>query len=130
MTFETTLQQTFKDDPDKDYINPCCIGGDEILNGLKSNLAVRMNIESDSIEIYQEDWGWALEFLKEEIIYLLAVSNETETGDKQSHIIFNAQAFRKVKGIFFSKTVELPEEGRDFSTIVSQIAAENGFMVN
>ncbi len=130
MSFESTVARIFTQEPNEEHINPCCVGGEEILTELKSEIAAQMNIDENSVEIYQEDWGWALEFVKDDVIYLLGVSNETEREDKESLIVFNPQAFRKVKKFFFSKTIDAAEESQIFSKGVLQTLVKNGYKIN
>jgi hypothetical protein len=73
MDFEIIVSQTFIDSPEKKYINDCCVGCDEILYKLRDEIASAMNVGAANLEIYQEDWGWALEFSKNEFSYFVGV---------------------------------------------------------
>ena len=117
----------FKDVREKNYINPCCVGCDEILDQLKPEIAAQMNLNENSITIYQEDWGWALEFSKENVDYLLAVNNSSETETEVTHFSAYTEATRKEKGFFFAKNVEAKDELANFSQIISKAAEKNGF---
>jgi hypothetical protein len=130
MDFELTIPKVFEDFPSKKYINDCCIGGDEILNPLKDDIALEMNIDKSSIEIYQEDWGWALEFSKDKVTYFFAVSNASELEAVESLFTAYTQARRKEKKMFFNKTVDADVELKNFSEIVSRLSKKNGFEVN
>ena len=130
MHFELTILKVFDNSSSKEYINDCCIGGDEILDQLKDDIASEMNIDKNSIEIYQEDWGWALEFLKDKVTYLLAVSNANESEADKSFFTAYTEATRKEKKIFFNKTVDADVESIEFSEIVSRLMKKNGFEIN
>lgn len=130
MYFELTTSKVFKNYSSKEYINDCCIGCDEILNQLKVEIASEMSIDKNSIEIYQEDWGWALEFLKNEITYLLAISNASELEDSESLFTIYTEAIRKEKKMFFNKKVTANIELNKFFKLVLNIAKRNGFKVN
>jgi hypothetical protein len=127
MDFEWIVPRIFKDVREKKYINPCCIGGDEILNELKPEVAARMKTDENSITIYQEDWGWALEFSKDKVDYLLAVSNASEAESDETIFSAYAEATRKEKGFFFDKKIEAKDELENFSRIISNSAEKNGF---
>jgi len=101
MDFELKILKVFENYPSKEYINDCCIGGDEILNQLKFEIALEMNIDENLVVIYQEDWGWALELSKDKITYLLAVTNSTELEINESLFTAYSQATRKEKKLFF-----------------------------
>lgn len=130
MTFEWIVHRSFEDSPEKEYINSCCIGCDEILSALKPEIAARMALDEKSIEIYQEDWGWALEFAKENIIYLLALSNANEPQEDNTLFIADVDAFKLIKKLFFKKRLNDPNEEERFSKIVSTIAKERGFTIS
>ena len=104
MDFEWIVPRMFKDVREKKYINPCCVGCDEILNELKPHIAAQMKTDENSITIYQEDWGWALEFSKDEVDYLLAVNNSSEAEIVETHFSAYTEATRKEKGFVFDKT--------------------------
>lgn len=129
MDFGWTVQKKFQDAGKRNYINECCIGGDEILELFKFDLASEMKIDAEKIDIYQEDWGWALEFTKNEVSYFLAVSNCGE--EENDKTLFNAytEATKKEKIIFFSKTVDAEVELDEFSKFVA-ITAEKKWIGN
>jgi hypothetical protein len=129
MNFELTVSKVF-DASSREYINDCCVGGDEILSEIKDDIALEINIDKNSLEIYQEDWGWALEFLKDKVTYLLAVSNTSESKAGKSFFTAYTEANRKEKKLFFSKTIEAENELSDFSELVLRLAKKNGFEVN
>jgi hypothetical protein len=129
MDFELTIPKVF-DNSSREYINDCCIGGHEILDQIKDDIALEMNIDKNSIEIYQEDWGWALEFLKDKVTYLLAVGNTNESKDGKSFFTAYTEATRKEKKILFNKTVKAEVELIKFSESVSRLMKKNGFEVN
>ena len=84
MDFEWIVPRMFKDVRGKNYINPSCVGGDEILNELKPEIAAHMKTDENPITIYQEDWGWALEFSMDKVDYLLAVNNSSEAETERN----------------------------------------------
>ena len=112
---------------EKKYINPCCVGGDEILNQLKLEIAAQMKTDENSITVYQEDWGWAMEFSNEGVNYLLAVNNSSETESDETHFSAYTQATRREKGLFIDKWIDAEDELANFSQIVSKLAENNGF---
>jgi predicted small secreted protein len=128
MNFEWTVPKTFADIPEREYINDCCIGGDEILNQLKPDIASQMNVDKSKIEIYQEDWGWALEFSKDEVFYSLGLNNNYEGGEKTDFAVV-IEANRKVKKFLFTKSVEATNELNEFAEVISNIARINNFEV-
>ena len=127
MDYEWKIPQFFDDLPEKKYINDCCVGGDEILNQLKLDVASAMSVDENQIEIYQEDWGWALEFAEDDVIYLLAASNSNESENNNSIFSAYTQAERLQKGLIFNKKTDAIEELEIFSEIVSNAARKNGF---
>lgn len=127
MDFEWIVPGSFADIPERNYINLCCVGGDELLSQFRPEIAAEMKISESSIEIYQEDWGWALEFQKEKVSYLLAVNNNSEAEESESIFTAFTQATRKENGLFFDKTVEAVDELKNFSEIISKIAEKKGF---
>lgn len=128
MNFDWTVSEVFTDIPEREYINDCCIGGDEILNRLKSEIASQMGVDLGKVTIYQEDWGWALEFSKDEVFYLLGLNNNYEGGDKTEFTI-NIEANKRVKKFLFTKSVEATEEVSTFSKVLNDIAKNSGFQV-
>lgn len=129
MNFEWTVTKVFADIPEREYINPCCIGGDEILNQIKPDISTSMNIAESQIAIYQEDWGWALEFSKDDVYYFLGVNSNYNGGGKTDFTV-DVEANRKVKNFFFSKKVEAAKELHLFAEILSNIAKKRGFEMN
>lgn len=126
MDFEWLVPKLFNDISEKTYINQCCVGGDEILELIKSDIASTMKIDAGEICIYQEDWGWALEFTKNEIVYLLAVSNCCETKNDRTLFSAYTEAARKEKS-FFGKIVDAGVELDEFSKCVEMSVDKNGF---
>lgn len=129
MDFEWKIPKIFSDIPEKSYINPCCAGCDEILELLKPEIALRMKIDESRIDIYQEDWGWAMEFSKDGVFYFLAVSN-SETNQEQTLFAFNFEVNRIEKRFFFSKKIEAADKQREFGAILEEIAKICGFQAN
>ncbi len=127
MEFEWTISKLFADLPEKEYINPCCISCDEILNEIKNDIADEMQINENQIVIYQEDWGWALEFTIDDVAYLLAVSNSEEITAGKTAFNGYTRATRNKKGFFFDKPVEAEIESDNFSDVVKKIAKRKGF---
>lgn len=127
MDFELKVPKIFKDDAEKQYINDCCIGCDEILEQIKPGIASEMNIDENSIEIYQEDWGWALEFAKGKEDYLLALNNTEILEDNKTVFMAYTQVTRKEKGFLLNKVVDADDENDKFSAIVSKIIKKNKF---
>ena len=128
MDFEWTVTKIFADIPERGYINPCCIGGDEVLNLLKPEISLQMKVDESQIEIYQEDWGWALEFSKDDVFYSLGLNNVSEADDKSEFTVV-IEANRTVKKFLFTKSVEATDELNEFARVVSNIARKNNFEV-
>ncbi len=129
MDLEWTIQKVFKDIPEREYINDCCIGCDEVLNQIKPEIASQMNVSESQVTIYQEDWGWALEFSKDDVFYSVGLNNNYEGGEKTDFAVV-VEANRKVKKFLFTKRMEAKEETSKFSEILTKIAKKNGFQVN
>lgn len=129
MDFEWTIPKTFSDIPERNYINPCCVGCDEVLARLKPNIASQMNIDEEKISIYQEDWGWAMEFSEDGVFYFLGVSN-IETKQEETVFTVNFEAKRMEKRFFFSKKIAAADKQREFSEMLTEIALICGFQVN
>ncbi len=127
MEFEWTVPRMFRDIREKEYINPCCVGCDEILNLLKPEIAARMNLDENSVAVYQEDWGWALEFSRAGVDYFLAVNNSTEAEADETLFSAYTEATRREKGFFFDKKIDADDENENFSRIVAESAEKNGF---
>ena len=127
MDFEWLVPRMFKNIRERKYINLCCVGCDVILNELKPEIAEQMNLDENPITIYQEDWGWALEFSKNGIDYLLAVSNSSEAESDETLFSAYTEATRKEKGLFLDKRVDTQDELESFSRIVSKSAEKIGF---
>lgn len=129
MEFEWTVPKTFADIPEREYINDCCIGCDDVLNQLKPEIAVQTKVDDNQFAIYQEDWGWALEFSKDEVFYFLGISNAGKI-EKKTLFTIQIEANRKIKKLLFTKKVEAANELTEFAEIVSNIAVKNGFEVS
>jgi len=127
MDFEWWVPKIFNDDSEKDYINHCCIGGDEVLEQLKPEIASAMEIAADEVKVFQEDWGWAMEFLKDEVFYLLAVNNSEFSENGKTLFNWYTQATKKAKDLFLDKTIDAAAEYKKFSEIVLHSAQKNGF---
>lgn len=127
MEFEWTISKLYADLPEKEYINPCCIGCDEILAEIKNDIANEMQINESQIVIYQEDWGWALELTKDNIDYFLGLSNYNISEIGETSFGVQIQATKREKGLFFNKTVDAEVELDNFAEIVSRIAKSKGF---
>nr|HQU86682.1 hypothetical protein [Pyrinomonadaceae bacterium] len=126
MDFEWTVSRVFSDIPEREYINDCCIGGDEILAQIKPEIARLMNIDVSLIEIYQEDWGWALEFAKDDVFYFLGIG---KTAELESETLFtvNLETHRNIKGFLLNKKVEAAEELKILGKLLSEIAESLNF---
>lgn len=129
MDFQWTIRKIFADIPEREYINDCCFGGDEVLNQIKPEIASGMKIDESKITIYQEDWGWALEFSKDDIYYFLGLNNVGETEGKTDFTVL-FEATKKVKKFLFTKSVDATGELNEFIEIITNIAKKNGFEVN
>lgn len=129
MGFEWTVPQVFIDIPEREYINDCCTGGDDVLAQFKDAITSQMNFDKNKITIYQEDWGWVLEFAKDEVFYFLGISN---AGEVENKTLFTVQieVNKKVKKFLFTKKIEAANELKEFAEMVSRIAKSNGFEVN
>ena len=124
MDFEWTVPKTFANIPEREYINDCCIGGDEVLNQIKPEIASAMKIDAEKITIYQEDWGWALEFSKDDIFYFLGLNNVGESENKTDFTVL-FEATKKVKKFLFTKSIEASSELNEFIEFINNIAKKN-----
>lgn len=129
MDFEWMVPKIFTDIPEKNYINPCCVGCDEILARLKPEIASRMKIDEEKISIYQEDWGWAMEFSKDDVLYFLGISN-SEITENETFFTVNFEANRTVEKFFFTKKIEAVDEQKEFGEMLTEIAKNCGFELN
>lgn len=129
MELEWIVPKIFSDIPERQYINECCIGCDDALNQLKSEIAKQMKIDENQLAVYQEDWGWALEFSKDEVFYFLGISNSEEIENKTLFTV-QIEANRIIKKFLFTKKVEAANELTEFAEIVSHTAKINGFEVS
>lgn len=129
MDFELSTAKDFADLSERNYINDCCVGGDEILDQFKPDISSEMSVEKDSIEINQEDWGWTLGFVKDEVNYLLGISNYNLSETDKTIFSVSVDATMKVKGFFASKNVEAETKTYSFYNIVVNIAEKKGFEV-
>lgn len=129
MDFEIQVRQAFTANPEKKYINDCCVGGDEILNKLKDEIASSMKMEVRNMTFYQEDWGWALEFSKNDFFYFLGISNLLEAHEDQTYFSVGTNAKRQVKKLIFNQLVEDDSESKKFSEIVKRSAEKAGFII-
>lgn len=130
MDFELSIEKNFANLPEQNYINDCCVGGDEILNQFKPNISAEMSVQNDSIDINQEDSGWKLRFVKDEVEYLFGISNYNLLETGKTTFSVSVQATKKVKSFFASKTIEAETETNSFYKIVVNIAEKKGFEVN
>lgn len=126
MDFQWLAPKDFFSLPEKKYINNCCVGGDKILEFFKFDLAAEMKINASEIAIYQEDWGWALEFSKNSVNYLLAISNCEEKVDNRMLFSSYTQVTKKEGNWFSDKSIVFDSELQNFSKIVEKLAAQNG----
>jgi len=89
-------------DPDQ-YINPCCVGGDVVVDTLLP--AVRDHYEN--IQTNQEDWGWFIWFTKGHV--KLAIDVHTDDGEAgEFRIRLTSQIWRWI-GYKEADTPELEE---------------------
>ena len=66
-------------DPDL-YINPCCIGGDVVLD----QLLPMLEADYGDVEAGQEDWGWFAWFGVDKVKLAVDIyANDPETGEFQ-----------------------------------------------
>lgn len=128
MDFELLSERIYAGDGDEKYINDCCVGGDEILNSLALHLAGHFGVPPEKLAIYQEDWGWALEFEKDGVSYHTGVANQSnEDGQTLFRVVGEAQ--RKEKGWIFSKTVAAEAESAELAKSVVAAAETAGFQI-
>jgi hypothetical protein len=133
---EAVKQQTWKIsedlrlDPNVDYINKCCEYCDVVLEKIKNDLAEKAGLEPGGIVVRQEDWGWYLEFQKDEIIYVLSINYQDRDANGARHfgVVFEAQ--KTEKGFIFNRKVEAPRECDEFANITEAVAKQNNFQVS
>jgi hypothetical protein len=85
------------------YINPCCVGGDAVVDALLP--AVRDQYED--IETNQEDWGWFIWFRQGDV--KLAIDVHTDDGDAGEFRIRLTSQTRRWLGYKKADTPELEE---------------------
>ena len=84
-----------------DYINECCVGGDQVVDALLPAVKSRYA----DIETNQEDWGWFIWFRKGDV--RLAIDVFTDDPDKGE---FRIRLTSRVKRmLMFDKVIDLPE---------------------
>ena len=122
------LWRTFENlelNPKIEYINSCCEFCDLILEKIKSAISKKMNINSSIIVIGQEDWGWLLEFQKNEFFYNLCISYQDKDEAKAHNFVVTVEAQKLEKGFFFNRKIESETESGEFAKIIEAIAREN-----
>lgn len=124
MQVELSTGRSFKDEPDSDYINHCCIGGDEILGLLAPALA---EFSGDARpEIYQEDYGWVAELKRGDLSFVVVVStNDPETGE----FVLSVDAFQPKKGWIFTKRIPVPEAEPELLASIASASQDLGMTV-
>ena len=93
-------------DPDQ-YINPCCVGGDVVVDALLPAVRARY----DDIQTNQEDWGWFIWFKQGKV--KLAIDVHTDDGEAGE---FRIRLTSQIKSWITYKEVDTPEleELREF----------------
>ena len=86
-------------DPDQ-YINPCCVGGDVVVDALLPAVRARY----DDIQTNQEDWGWFIWFKKGKV--KLAIDVHTDDGEAGE---FRIRLTSQIKSWITYKEVDTPE---------------------
>jgi hypothetical protein len=126
MDFELETDKVFSSGDKEKYINECCVGCDEILEALAPTFAKRFGVEQETFAIYQEDWGWALEFEKDGVAYHTGIANQSNASGL---ILFRVvgEAQRKEKGWIFTKRVKADTESAELATVVVAAAEAAGF---
>jgi hypothetical protein len=89
-------------DPDR-YINPCCVGGDAVVDTLLP--VVRQ--QYDDIETNQEDWGWFIWFRQGDV--KLAIDVHTDDGEAGEFRIRLTSQTRRWLGYKEADTPELED---------------------
>jgi hypothetical protein len=107
----------------EEYINECCQYCDVILHLIKPEITNIFQI--DNIEIEQEDWGWYLFFIKNNLHYNLNISFNDEEP-KSNEFVFYYFVNKVEKKFIFSKNVEVEEETKMFGDKIKAILNNYG----
>ncbi len=107
----------------EEYINECCQYCDVLLNLIKPEII--KNLQISSIEIEQEDWGWYLFFIKDNLHYNLNISFNDEDS-KSNEFVFYYFVNKVEKKFIFSKKVEVEEETQKFGDKIKAILKNYG----
>jgi len=107
----------------EDYINECCQNCDVLLSLIKTDIIKEFQI--NNIGIGQEDWGWYLVFIKDNLNYNLHLSFNYEQSEL-SEFIFYCFVNKVEKKFLFSKKIEVPEETSIFEERVKLILEKLG----
>ncbi|MFZ2322376.1 MAG: hypothetical protein WAV89_01640 [Ignavibacteriaceae bacterium] len=107
----------------EDYINECCQDCDVLLNLIKPDIIKEFQITD--IEIGQEDWGWYLIFIKDNLNYNLHLSFNIEQPEL-SEFLFYCFVNKVEKKFLFSKKTEVLEETHNFEERIKLILKKFG----
>lgn len=107
------------------YINDCGEFCDVILEVIKPGIAEEMNIELQAIVTGQEDWGWYLEFQKDDIFYELDISYQKRDAKDAHQFGVTFDAWKKEKGFIFERKLPAETELQKFTKAVSSTATQN-----
>ena len=127
--FNWRIFNNLESDPNIDYINSCCEFCDLILEKIKAGIGRKMNAEPDEFIIEQEDWGWLLEFQREELLYLLSISYREKDEENAHNFGVVIEVKEKKSGFFFNRHIENENETEKFAKIAEAIAKEQDFEV-
>lgn len=124
--------QTFEDlerDSKIVYTNRCGEFCDALLEKIKSALAKEMQVESQAIVIGQEDWGWYLEFQKDQVHYELDVSYQERNAENAHQFGVTVDAQKIVKRIVFNRKTLAKDELREFAEAIVSVAKRNSIEI-
>jgi hypothetical protein len=103
MPFEIAFRRPVAITDREQYINECCVGGDQVVDALLPS--VREGYEA--IQTNQEDWGWFIWFKKGAV--KLAIDVHTDDGDAGEFRIRLTSQTKRFLGYKETDTPELDE---------------------
>ena len=109
MPYELTFTKALPPLNESDYINPCCMGGDLVVDRLLPIVQARYS----DIQSNQEDWGWFIWMKAGEIKLAIDVHTDDEVAGT-----FRVHLTSSVNGRMWSERVQDTSELEDLRTVV------------
>lgn len=121
--------ENLKPDPNIKYINECCKFCDVVLEILKGKISRKLSVLPENLITGQEDWGWYLEFEKDNVFYNLGISYWERDEESAYNFGLTVEAVKLKKGFLFNRRFEAAEECEEFAEMAEKIAKENDFEI-